>query len=115
MSSSLGNSVSRLQEQANFLLVAGIAHAANFQALTVPELKLAPVPTHGGAGAAVFVQQLRDFRSVLAHVAAADQAGQHRNITSDFFKNHAADLPASAVVRGRFGVPGRKRSRYGWR
>jgi hypothetical protein len=56
MSSSLGNSVSRLQEQANFLLVAGITHAANFQALTVPELKLAAVPTHGGAGAAVFVK-----------------------------------------------------------
>jgi Pyridine nucleotide-disulphide oxidoreductase len=75
-------SVSRLQESTNLFLVAGIAHTAYFQALAVLELKLTAVRAHGGAGAAAFLKQFRDFRSVLAHVAAADQARQHRNITS---------------------------------
>jgi hypothetical protein len=74
--------LSRFEELANFVLVAGIAHAADFELLTVGELKLPAVRTCGGADAASFAKQLRDFSGVLSHIAAADQASQHGDITS---------------------------------
>jgi hypothetical protein len=72
----------RFEELANFVRVAGIAHAEDLQSLTVGELKLPAVRAKDGADAAVLAQQFSDFRSVLLHVAAANQAGHHSRITS---------------------------------
>jgi hypothetical protein len=72
----------RLQELANFLLVARIAHPADLQSLAVFELKLPAVRIYGGADASTLAKQLRDFRGVLLHVTATDQARQHGDITS---------------------------------
>jgi hypothetical protein len=72
----------RFQELANFLIVTGIARAADLQSLTVFELKLPAAGVRGGADTAIFAEQLRDFGGVLLHVAAADKACQHGNITS---------------------------------
>ena len=67
----------RLQVPANFLRVACIAHAENLQPLTILELKLPTLRTYGGPNAAVLAQEFRNFRSVLSHVATADQARHH--------------------------------------
>src|SRR6266702_3937228 len=72
----------RFQELANFLIVTGIARTADLQPLTVFELKLPAAGVRGGADTATFAEQLRDFGGVLLHVAAADKARQHGNITS---------------------------------
>jgi hypothetical protein len=67
----------RFEELANFLLVARITHAADFQPLPVAELKLPTRLTRGRADATVLAQQFRDLGSVLSHVATADEASQH--------------------------------------
>jgi hypothetical protein len=72
----------RFQELANFPIVTGIARAADLQSLTVFELKLPAAGVRGGADTATFAEQLRDFGGVLLHVATADNARQHGNITS---------------------------------
>jgi hypothetical protein len=72
----------RFQELANFLIVTGIARASDLQSLTVFELKLPAAGVRGGADTATFAEQLRDFGGILLHVAAADNARQHGNITS---------------------------------
>src|ERR1700676_5586853 len=82
-----GSASPRFQERANFLIVTGIARAADLQSLTVFELKLPAAGVRGGADTATFAEQLRDFGGVLLHVAAADKARQHGNITSDLPKS----------------------------
>jgi hypothetical protein len=69
---SLSPVTSQLEELANFLLIAGIAHAAYLELLAIGELKLAAAGVHGRTDAATFAEQLLDLRGVLSHVAAAD-------------------------------------------
>jgi hypothetical protein len=88
----------RFQELANFLIVAGIARAADLQSLTVFELKLPAARVRGGADAATFAEQLRDFGGVLLHVAAADQARQHGNITSAVANNETRVFLRSSAI-----------------
>jgi hypothetical protein len=72
----------RFQELPNFLIVTGIARAADLQSLTVFELKLPAAGVRGSADTAAFAEQLRNFGGILLHVAAADKARQHGNDTS---------------------------------
>jgi hypothetical protein len=70
----------RFEELENLLLVARIAQAAHLQPFSIAESKLTTVLSGGRADAAVLEQQLRDPGSVLSHIAAADEAGQHSEI-----------------------------------
>jgi hypothetical protein len=72
----------RFEELANFVRVARIAHAEDLQTLAVGELKFPAVRAKDGADAAMLAKELGDFRSVLLHVAAANQTCHHGGITS---------------------------------
>jgi hypothetical protein len=86
----------QVEELADFVLITGIAHTADLELLAVGELKLAAAGVHGGADTATFAEQLRDFRSVLLHVAAANQARQHWDIT---FSSGLGIVPGGGVTR----------------
>ena len=75
------SALSRLEKLANLVLVTGIAHAADLKRLAVGELeRAAAARIHAGAGAACLAKPLSDFRGVLLHITAADQARQHKVI-----------------------------------
>jgi hypothetical protein len=67
----------------------------------VGELKLAAAGVHGGADAAMFAQHLRDFRSILLHVTAADEARQHEDTNSAIAANTTREFAYDLVQQVR--------------